>query len=270
MTRWNELEIEGFEVEDVESPRSAPGPCPACGKSVRLIERELVRNLKVFGVSLVAVERGGKVFQCSACQACFEPPETLPEEAPAPPSRASVEGERAYLQRKLKEASDEATLWRERMTLAEHRKDETLAREAKGLVTRYAAIVETLRDELATLDGSPVGQATKVSDEAVDDDLAALKKKAAERPVVAPATPAAGASDEAAPSRPPTPKPSRDDELEALRRRLGLAPAAAAPPAAETLPETPAPTAPVAAPTPPAPGEADDEMAALKRKLRGK
>ncbi|MBL8603349.1 MAG: hypothetical protein JNK72_15600 [Myxococcales bacterium] len=270
MIEWVELDITGFEVEDIEGARTAPGPCPACAKSLRLVERELVKNLRVFGLSLVAVERGGKVFQCPACEACFEPPAALPSEAPAAPSRSKVEGERAYLQRKIDEARDELERWRERRALAERRHDATLSREAQGLIERYAAVLETLEGELRHFDASPVGQAVPRDDQGLDEAIVALRQKSAERLAEAAPSPV-----ERAPEAPKAPPPSRDDELAALKRRLGLAPVSA--PAAPTVErEVAAPTPPPVQP-PPVPDaptgaspDADDEMAALKRRLRGK
>ncbi len=282
---WIAANTDGYDLEDLPTPRRVTDVCPACTRKVILVERELVQNLRVLGVPLVATARAGAVFQCEHCGTCFEPPPVgfdRPEAAagsadpgsPGPAAAAAL----ATLERQLRDAEDEAALWRMRMDLATRKREPELAREARGLIDRYAAVAETLRGEIAALRSRPGASpaATPVASLPVEDELVALRRRVAERaaekaaekaaapsPPEAPPTPQGPEAPKASETPAPPPAPSPEDELAALKRRLqGDRPA-------------PTPTAPPAAPKPPPgpPGpEAgpEDEMAALKRKLRGK
>ena len=203
--------------------------------------------------------------------------------APAPASgdrwistrRAALAG----LERKLRDADDEAALWRMRMDLATRKREPELAREARALIDRYAAVAETLRGEIAALrsarTGGTASPAAASPAAPVEDELEALRRRMAERAAAkpppappevptAPATPEALAVPEAPAAR------SADDELAALKRRLlGDRPAPA--PTTAPTPQAAVPSAPVSTSTPAAQAAPEeDEMAALKRKLRGK
>lgn len=280
---WIAVDTEGYDLEDLEAPRRIGDTCPACARQVTLVERELVRNLRVLGVPLVATARAGTAFQCERCGTCYEPPP-----APSPAQSATradqpVEGHDdaalAGLERKLRDADDEAALWRMRMDLATRKREPELAREARALIDRYAAVAETLRGEIAALrsarTGGTASPAAASPAAPVEDELEALRRRMAERAAAkpppappevptAPATPEALAAPEAPAAR------SADDELAALKRRLlGDRPAPA--PTTAPTPQAAVPSAPVSTSTPAAQAAPEeDEMAALKRKLRGK
>ena len=108
------------DVEEVVEARSALAECPSCGSRVRLTERELVRNLKVLGLALLATERAGRVYQCPRCDAlCVREGEELPLAlGGAEVDDARVE---ALTERVLK-AEDEAALWAQRAAVATARR----------------------------------------------------------------------------------------------------------------------------------------------------
>jgi len=264
---WKRADIEGWDIEDVERPRSVADTCPRCGQASRLVERERVKNLSLFGVSLVATERGGRVFECTLCHARFDAPEggvASDEELDS-----SVIDQLTGLHDQLEKVEDEIALWASRVTIAARSQDAALAREAQDLVERRSRSAASLRAEIERLRkqlrrGSaadetaqaPAGrrllgpataqeaageEAPAAAEPAVEpkleDELAALRQKVAARVAAAP----------------------KEDELTALKRRLGMIPKEGAeegsappskPAAAEELP-------------------ADDEVAALKKKLRG-
>jgi len=276
---WIAVETDGYDLEDLAAPRQVSDVCPACTRKTTLVARELVRNLRVLGVPLVATARAGEVFQCTHCGTCFEPPpegvatETATSEAPQLGAGEPEHPALATLTRQLRDADDEAALWRMRMDLATRKREPELAREARALIDRYAAVAETLRAEIAAL---PTVRTVKgvalPAAVAVEDELTALRRRVAERasakaatPVVldAPEAPETPVVDAAAPAPEAPAAPAFEDELAALKRRL--------------LGDRPAPTAP-ATPAAPATGtkpeapraEPEDDMAALKRKLRGK
>lgn len=275
---WIAVDTEGYDLEDLEAPRRIGDTCPACARQVTLVERELVRNLRVLGVPLVATARAGTAFQCERCGTCYEPPPAPSPEQSAARADQPVEGHDdaalAGLERKLRDADDEAALWRMRMDLATRKREPELAREARALIDRYAAVAETLRGEIAALriarTGSAASPAAPSATAApVEDELEALRRRMAERAAAKPppAPPEVSAAPEA-PAAPPD-----DDELTALKRRLLGDRPAPAPPTAPTPPAaapstSPPPQTPAAPAAPAAPEE--DEMAALKRKLRGK
>lgn len=283
---WIAVDTEGYDLEDLEAPRRIGDTCPACARQVTLVERELVRNLRVLGVPLVATARAGTVFQCERCGTCYEPPPAPSPEQSAARADQPIEGHDdaalAGLERKLRDADDEAALWRMRMDLATRKREPELAREARALIDRYAAVAETLRGEIAALRSARTNNAASPAAPSataapVEDELEALRRRMAERaaakPPPAPADVPAAPAASAAPAAPAA--PSADDELAALKRRLlGDRPAPAQAPAAPPPPQTTTPATPVTAQAPATPAAAaapeEDEMAALKRKLRGK
>jgi hypothetical protein len=268
---WKRADIEGWDIEDVDRPRSVVDTCPRCGQASRLLERERVKNLSLFGVSLVATERGGRVFECSLCHARFDPPEG--GVASDEDLDASVIDQLTGLHDQLDKVEEDVALWSSRVTIAARSRDAELAREAQEMVERRSRAAASLRAEIERLgkqlrrgsaadetaqaparrkllgpstapsgaaDEAPAPGEPKVeprSEAKVEDELAALRQKVAARAIAAPA---------------------KEDELTALKRRLGMIPKEAG---AEG--STP-PSQPAAVEELPA----DDEVAALKRRLR--
>src|SRR4051794_36752680 len=62
-----------FEAEEVLHPQTRDMVCPACDKPVRFVEKELVRNLKLFNISVLGLEKGRQCFECPRCRVCIEP-----------------------------------------------------------------------------------------------------------------------------------------------------------------------------------------------------
>lgn len=271
-TEWKRADTDGWDIEDVDKPRSVADTCPRCGQASRLLERERVKNLSVFGLSLVATERGGRVFECTLCHARFDPPEAGVESEVD--LDAAVIDQLTGLHDQLEKVEDDVALWSSRVTVAAKSRDAALAKEAQDMVERRSRAAASLRAEVERLRkqlrrGSAADEtaqaptrrlllgaaaaraadAVEGGDEAAapveakaDDELAALRQKVA-------AKVAAGGA-------PPAPK---EDELTALKRRLGMIPK-------EAPAEGAAPVADEAAAAEPA---VDDEVAALKRRLRG-
>ena len=269
---WKRADIEGWDIEDVEAPRSVADTCPRCGQASRLLERERVKNLTVFGVSLVATERGGRVFECTLCHARFDPPEG--GVASDEDLDASVIDQLTGLHDQLDKVEEDVALWSSRVTVAARSRDAELAKEAQDMVERRSRSAASLRSEIERLGKqlrrgsaadetaqaparrallgpstapsagadeapSPGGPEVEPRSEAkVEDELAALRQKVAARAAAAPV---------------------KEDELTALKRRLGMIPKEG--PAEGSAP----PSKPAAAEELPA----DDEVAALKRRLRG-
>lgn len=268
---WKRADIEGWDIEDVDRPRSVADTCPRCGQASRLLERERVKNLSLFGVSLVATERGGRVFECTLCHARFDAPEG--GVASDEDLDSSVIDQLTGLHDQLEKVEDEVALWSSRVTIAARSRDAALAKEAQDLVERRSRSAASLRAEIERLRkqlrrGSAADETAQAptgrklpgpatapepaGDEApaaveptaepavepkLEDELAALRQRVAAKVAAAP----------------------KEDELTALKRRLGMIPKEGAeegsappsqPAAAEELP-------------------ADDEVAALKKKLRG-
>lgn len=272
---WKRADIEGWDIEDVEKPRSVADTCPRCGQASRLLERERVKNLSLFGVSLVATERGGRVFECTLCHARFDAPDggVASEED----LDASVIDQLTGLHDQLDKVEEDIALWSSRVTIAARSRDAALAAEAQDMVERRSRAAASLRADVARLerqlrrgsaadetaqapvrrglllapksspevaaDEAPVAAESKPTEPEprVEDELAALRQKVAAK-ASAPAT--------------------KEDELTALKRRLGMIPKEGAPD------EAARPSAPA---VPAEGGElpVDDEVAALKKKLRG-
>lgn len=277
------------DVEEVADARSALAECPSCGSRVRLTERELVRNLKVLGLALLATERAGRVYQCPRCDAlCAREGDELPLGiAGAEVDDARVE---ALTERVLK-AEDESALWGQRAEVAASRGESALADEMRAQSTRSARAAKVLRKELAALTGARADHSaaedtaqgpapTAVTDEVpaappaahaepaappadtLEDELAALRAKVQSKRRPAPAEPAKVEPLKGA-------EPAEDD-LAALKAKLGRpAPADAAPAPAPPAGSEPTEREPTEGkPAPPA--SDDDELAAMKRSLRKK
>jgi hypothetical protein len=279
---WRVVDRGALDVEDVPSPRAVLTECPACGRRARLVERELVRNLRVLGVPLLATERGARVFQCPSCNAlCAREGDDVPAASVA---RGDDNDDRveALTERVLK-AEDEALLWRQRAAVAAARGDEALAAEMQEQSLKSERASQLLRREVAALLGaradrsaaeetaqgraiaasepSPAPPVVAVSEtpapqvDALEDELAALRARVADkrRP-----------KESAAPAQPAGPAPATepDDEVAALKAKLGRP----APPTAEA----PTHDAPAEPTKPAAPPSDDDDLDSLKRSLRKK
>jgi hypothetical protein len=126
----------GFDVEDVLDPQTKDMVCPSCEKNVRFTEKVLVKNLRVFGIALVGVEKGRRVFQCPHCGVCVEPPAGEAAQPERGQERAvegpSLEG----LEKRLERARDEQWLWKQRMELADRSGDAELYTEAQKRLER--------------------------------------------------------------------------------------------------------------------------------------
>lgn len=276
------------DVEEVADARSALAECPSCGSRVRLTERELVRNLKVLGLALLATERAGRVYQCPRCDAlCAREGDELPMGlAGAEVDDARVE---ALTERVLK-AEDESALWGQRAELAASRGETSLADEMRAQSSRSARAAKVLRKELAALTGAradhsaaedtaqgpapsaapdeapaalPAAQSEPIAPPAdtLEDELAALRAKVQSKRRPAPV--------EAAKVESVKPAEPADDDLAALKAKLGR-PAPAENKPAEGVP-APKPAEDKPAEDKPAPPPSDDdELAAMKRSLRKK
>lgn len=280
---WKRADIEGWDIEDIDKPRSVADTCPRCGQASRLLERERVKNLSVFGVAVVATDRGGRVFECTLCHARFDPPEG--GVATDEDLDASVIDQLTALHDQLDKVEEEIALWSSRVTVAARGRDPVLAREAQDMVERRTRAAAAMRTDIDGL-GRQMRRGSAADETAQAPVRRGLLLAARSAPVVAPdaeadvgtgegavtpgqAPSAAGAAaeprldDELAALRQKVAAkaaaaPNREDELTALKRRLGMIPKEGS---ASSVP----------APEPEAAGEAsaDDEVAALKRKLRG-
>ncbi|MDB4929080.1 MAG: hypothetical protein JWM10_1564, partial [Myxococcaceae bacterium] len=146
---WKRAETDGWDIEDVDKPRSVADTCPRCGQASRLLERERVKNLSVFGVSLVATERGGRVFECPLCRARFEPPQGgVDSEVDLD---AAVIDQLTGLHDQLEKAEDDVALWSSRVSVAAKSRDAALAKEAQDMVERRSRAAASLRAEVERL-----------------------------------------------------------------------------------------------------------------------
>lgn len=259
------------DLEEVADPRLVVALCPACGARVRLVERALVKNFRVLGVALLATEPAQRVYQCPRCEGlCAREGEDL-----APTGTAAIDDEAQLeaLTERILAAEDERALWSQRARIAAQKGDAALAREMAEQAERASRAAVRLRRELGvrpdrsraeeTAPGRPVETASEAAPgpapgsaevvapqgDPLEDELAALRARMAEKKP--PKAPAPAAAPEVV-----------DDEMAALKAKLGRPTTAAA---AETESANEAPPGDV--PKPGEPGD-DDELAALKRKLR--
>jgi hypothetical protein len=278
------------DVEEVADARSALAECPSCGSRVRLTERELVRNLKVLGLALLATERAGRVYQCPRCDAlCAREGDDLPMGlAGAEVDDARVES----LTDRVLKAEDESALWAQRAAVATTRGEAALAEEMRAQSTRSARAAKVLRKELAALTGARAEHSaaedtaqgpapTSALDEAapapptaaaepavppadtLEDELAALRAKVQSKRRPAPAE--AAKADAVSGSAPV------QDDLAALKAKLGRPAATTEDKPAEDKPAEDKPAEDKPAEDKPAPPSSDDdELAAMKRSLRKK
>ncbi|MBI5518090.1 MAG: hypothetical protein HY909_30245 [Deltaproteobacteria bacterium] len=215
-TAWNLVTTDGFDVEDVDNPRTLEGPCPGCARRVRFTERELVKNFRLLALSLVTLEKVRRVVQCPACDACFELPDTPPGDlAPArsgPPMETLKKI--AELSRALARYDEEQALWKLRAELARKKGAQELAAEAQTLLEDFRVKAWQAREELCRLRGDPPPPPLAPAEPPAAMP-AAPTPAAAEAPAVSAPLPAPAEA-------PPAPKepPPEEDELAALKRKL--------------------------------------------------
>lgn len=291
---WTVVARGDHDVEEVAAPRAVLAVCPSCGSRVRLSERELVRNLKVLGVALLATERGGRVFQCPQCEAlCAREGDDLPLGLSA---QVTDDARAEELTERVLKADEESLTWSRRADVADERGDAELAAEMREQAAKSARAAKVLRRELAAATGARLGhsaaedtaQGLPAGDEppreaspdedqtaldppaaqapSLDDELAALRAKVAER-----RKPAAKPEPSPAPEAAPNP----DDDLADLKAKLGRPrPDPVDPPPTEPAPEPEADEAPAEPVDDAGEGDeaddGDDELAAMKRRLRKK
>lgn len=273
---WDVVSLdEGASLEEVESPRLVVDACPHCRRRARLIERVVVRETEGFSWpwSEKAPER--RVLQCEKCKGCFDlPPEGLPEWVEKPEEREK-NLKLANLRARWTVCSQEVSRWRKRAELAIRAGDLSLAEEARRMSARFEGEGHAIRGEIERLGGAlPAAPAKDPAEEKIDKELVALKElaaakkasqetaapgdkidepKADEKPAEAPET----KPEEKPEEKPEAPQGSGDpveDELARLKGRLGRKD----PPA-----QSPDASKPAAPPT-----SEDDDVAALKRKLK--
>ncbi len=194
----------GFDPEEVDHPATLQGDCPVCERSVRFVERQLVKNIRLFNVPLLAVERGARVFQCPRCETCVEVPDAAERASAGVVSNThTLDPKRlAEIQQTLIRTEDEASLWKLRVELARRNGADDLAHEALALAARYSQRADGLRRDLARLRGAPTPPGPPGN--AREDT----------RPIVIPAPPAP-------PERAPEAAPAEvDDEMAALKKLL--------------------------------------------------
>ncbi len=185
----------GYDVEDVDRPQTREMQCPACDKPVRFVEKLLIKNLRVFGVPIVGVEKGRRVFECPHCKACIEPDasqsDATEEGLAQPPSLSD-------LLKRVDAAEFDIELWSRREKLAHERGETDLQREASERRESARAQLDLLREEIESFEKTgkkfaraakpPVvfraGDAAPTERAAASDDreFAALKARLAARP----------------------------------------------------------------------------------------
>ncbi len=189
----------GYDVEEIDHPRSHEMDCPSCERHVRFVEKELIKNLRVFGVPLVGVERGRRVFECPHCKVCVEPPagESAAEAKPGSGADPQIEA----IEARLRKVEDEIWLWNSRAKSAADKGVRDLEFEALEWKTKSEREAALLREKLATLRSAPPAATSttrdasttgkqpaivarrggEIVDRAADDEFAALKAKIAKR-----------------------------------------------------------------------------------------
>lgn len=183
----------GYDVEDIGNPRTHDMECPSCGKTVRFVEKELIKNLRVFGVPLVGVEKGRRVFECPHCKVCVEPPDEEPEAENTAPSDAKREA----LQARLAKLDDEIWLWNQRANMAASKGARDLEFEALEWKTKAEREADALREVLAKAPAAAAAprkterdakgpaivarKGGEIVDRGAEDDFAALKARLARK-----------------------------------------------------------------------------------------
>jgi hypothetical protein len=263
---WDVVSLdEGASLGEVESPRLVVDACPHCGRRARLIERAVVRPTEglVYPWSERPPER--RVLQCEKCRACFDlPPEGLPAWIERPEEREK-NLKLANLRARWTVCTQEVSRWRKRSELAVRAGDISLAEEARRVAARYEGEGHALRGEIERLGGAlPAAPARDPGEEKIDEELAAMRERAAAKKASQETAAPGDKTDEPiaeTPAEPSEEKPAEakgtgdpvDDELAALKRKVARKDPSAT---------TPAPTKPAQ------PASEDDEVAALKRKLK--
>ncbi|MEI8256710.1 MAG: hypothetical protein WCJ30_13630 [Deltaproteobacteria bacterium] len=183
----------GYDVEELDNPRTHDMECPSCERTVRFVEKVLIKNLRVFGVALVGVEKGRRVFECPHCSVCVEPPDEAPGSPPTDPQIEALEA-------RIRKLGDDVWLWGRRAQAAADKGVRDLEFEALEWKTKAEREVAALGEKLAALRaGGAAGArraerepATKgaaivarkggeVIDRGAEDDFAALKARLARK-----------------------------------------------------------------------------------------
>jgi hypothetical protein len=239
---WVTVPVEAASLEDIESPRLVIDGCPACHRRARLVERAVTRPASGGWRVWQTREVVRRVLQCEKCGACFELPESGLPAWEEKPEQREKSLELARLRARYRALTAEAARWQKRSELAIRAGDLPLAEEARRMAARYEGEAHAARAEIERLGGElPGAPKPDPGEKALDDELAAMREKAA----------AKKAAQEAVVEAPP--RSPEDDELAALKQKV-----------ARKDPEAPPP----APPPPPPPANEDDELAALKRKLK--
>lgn len=165
----------GYDLEDIDNPRTREMECPSCKRFVRFVEKDLVKNLKVFGLSLIGVEDARRVFACPSCNTAIEPP----TDAGLTRSDPKV----AALERKLNKLKEDAELWERRANLAARSGDDVLAKDALEMVRRAKEQLAQTEREMAKLtawddepEDKPVVVARLKSSGAIDTEGPSIDK----------------------------------------------------------------------------------------------
>jgi hypothetical protein len=254
--------LTGYDLEDLEHPQRRELQCPSCEKTGIFTEKELVKNLKMFGVSVVAVEDTRRVYQCPFCQSAVEPP---PDVALAPDDPRV-----AALKRRMAKAREDIDVWTRRAELASRAGDDVLASEARAVAEQNRELVAKYQSEIAALtstDGTPATSGAseallhgskssfaKREEVSIDRDFAALKAKFGSKGTTPVATAeairteatqatsdiraAAGTPGDSATTEPTDTSTDADEELARLKAKLAGKPYVKAPspvPAAQAV-----------------------------------
>lgn len=241
----------GWEPEPIGSPRAVKTTCPGCDRPTTLVEKQLVRNLRVLGVPLVSTERGPFVFECPLCGVCVTPEELEAlrgdaMEATSVPSQAVFAQD--PLGPELERARQELALWSGRVRTAMDRGETVLAQQAEVLAEKARAWVARLEKSVGprpSRPGSREPTPEKSAEPDIDRALAELRARSR------PAAEAAAVDVES--------------DLAALRARLAQPAQASATPATA---DRAAESSPVPASVQPEPTVTEDDVDALKKRLR--
>ena len=269
---WDALTIDEAKLEAVEAPRLVVDACPKCGRRARLVEHAEMREGEATWLPWAPREVARRVLRCEKCAACFElPAEGLPPWVEAPQARER-NLELARLRARWRNATQEAVRWRQRSDLAVRRGDAALADEARRMASRFEGEAHAAKTEIERL-GGELPQAPKPDPEVqrIEDELSALRERAAAKKAAqaqesaTPEVAAPAASSDAAPQE-PAPQVQPTDAEPAPTGDVVEDELAALKRKMRKDPEVPRGTAPTPASAPQV-GE-EDELAALKRKLK--
>ncbi|MDP3278363.1 MAG: hypothetical protein Q8Q09_24455 [Deltaproteobacteria bacterium] len=249
---WKIVGGTGYDLEPIDNAQSRDVVCPSCDRTGRFEERMLIKNLKLFGVSLIGVEEGRRVFVCPSCNTAVEPPNDA--------GLSDNDPRVVTLRRKLHLLDEDVDLWQRRAELALKRGDDVLAADARKVADKSLADALVVRAQIAKLtawddvlaEQKPVvlagpGEASIPKEgPSMDKAFTALKSKIsgltgggdAEEPVVEPVSGGAGNAVSAAKLQ--AISQAADDDFAALKGRLAMKKGEVSVP--ETRPQTGEPT----------------------------